>query len=102
MSDSTIENQKAVQKPATLKLGTIASASRINSAFITSENMPSVSIVRGNAMILTTGLMNTFITPSTIASTTALVSVIVVPGIRYVAISIATVETNRCMNIFIL
>ncbi|MDQ5954074.1 MAG: hypothetical protein QG583_1, partial [Patescibacteria group bacterium] len=53
MSDSTIENQKAGKKPATLKLGTIAAASRINRAFITSENMPSVSMVSGNAMILT-------------------------------------------------
>jgi len=101
MSDSAIENQKAIQKPATLKPGTMAAASSINSAFITSENNPSVSTVSGKATSLTTGLINTFITPSTIESITALMSVIVVPGIRYVATMIAAVETNRCMSIFI-
>lgn len=90
-----MENQKAVQKPAILKPGTIAAASNMNSAFMTSEKIPSVTIVRGNVMSLTTGLINTFIIPSTIANTTAPVIVITVPGMRYVAIRIATVETNR-------
>ena len=81
MSDKTIENHRAVQKPATLNPGTILAAKIINNAFITSENSPRVSIVKGSAIIFTTGLIKTFITPRTTARTIEPSKVTVTPGI---------------------
>jgi hypothetical protein len=100
MRDNTIENQKAVQKPATLKPGTIFEARMMNRAFITSEKIPRVRMVTGRAISLTTGLIKIFIIPKTTARTTAPKSVTVAPGTRYVAIIMANVETNKCINIF--
>ncbi len=82
IKDKTIENQKAVQKPATLNPGTIFEARMINRAFITSEKRPRVIMVKGSAITFTTGLMKTFIIPKTTAKTIALKSVTVVPGTR--------------------
>lgn len=101
ISDKTIENQNAVQNPATSNPATIFDAKIINRAFITSEKRPRVSIVIGKAMSLTTGLIKIFIIPKTTAKTTALKSVTVAPGTRYVAIIMANVETIKCINIFI-
>ena len=94
-SERTMENQNAVQKPAMWKLGTIAAASMINSAFMTSEKIPSVKMVIGSAMSFTTGLMSKLITPSTIAKMTAPSTVTVAPGTRYTVTRIAIMETMR-------
>jgi len=101
IKDKTMANQKAVQKPATEKPGTMWAARRINSAFMTSEKIPSVKMVSGNVMSLTTGLIKIFMMPSTTAKMTALKSVTVAPGTKNVAIKMASVETKRCIMIFI-
>lgn len=100
IKDRTIENQKAVQKPAMLKPGTIFDASIINKAFITNEKNPKVKNVIGKVINFTTGLIKMFITPRTTARIIALTNVIVAPGIIYVAISMVNVEINKCVNIF--
>jgi hypothetical protein len=101
ISERIIENQSAVQNPATLKFGTILSASSINKALITSENRPRVTIVSGSVIIFTTGFINIFIIPRTTAKTNELVNVTSAPGRRYAVIIIAIAETNKCVNIFI-
>ncbi len=78
--DKTIENQKAVQKPETLKFGTIFDAKIINNAFIIKEKRPRVIIVSGRATNLTRGFIKIFITPKTTAKTTDPKSVTVTPG----------------------
>lgn len=75
-----IENQNAVQKPETVKPGTIFEAKIINKALITKEKIPSVSIVSGNVITLTNGFIKIFITPKTTANTTAPVKVTDAPG----------------------
>ena len=102
IKDKTIENNNAVQNPATSNPGTIFEAKIINRAFMTSEKRPRVSMVIGRVINLTTGLIKIFIIPKTTAKTTALGSVTVAPGTRYVAMIIANVETTKCINIFIL
>lgn len=100
MSESAIENQRAVQKPATLNPGTIFAASKINKALITSENNPRVRSVKGKAINFTTGFIKTFMMPSTTAKITALHRVTVAPGTMYVAMIMAKAPTTKCMNIF--
>lgn len=78
--DNTIENQKAVQKPETVNPGTIFEAKIINKAFIISEKIPKVNIVRGKVIIFINGLMNIFITPKTTERTIAPVRVTDAPG----------------------
>lgn len=80
MSDNTIENQNADQKPLTLKPGTILAASKISRALITRENSPRVTIVTGKETIFITGLIKIFIIPNTIESTTAPTRLTLVPG----------------------
>jgi len=77
-----IENQKAVQNPATLKPGTIFDARIINSALITKEKSPKVMTVSGNVIIFTRGLINMLIIPKTTARTRAPTIVTDAPGKR--------------------
>lgn len=99
--DRIIENQKAVQKPETLKPGTILEAKITNKAFINKENNPKERIVIGKVIILTKGLINIFITPKTTAKTKAPVNVTVAPGNKYAEIIIAMADTSKCDNSFI-
>ena len=92
IKETTIENNNAVQKPETLKSGTIFAVSIIRPAFITRENNPRVRIFNGRVNRKIIGLINIFIIPSTTARTRAARRVTVTPGIRYAAKSMASVE----------
>lgn len=88
-------NQKADQNPPVSNPGTILSARRTNSAFITRENRPNVTIVIGRAIILTIGFIEMFINPRTMAKMIAPVKVTVTLGKRYAETIIANAETIR-------
>ena len=100
-SDKTIENQNAVQKPATENPGTTFAASIINPAFITRENNPRVRSVIGKVINFTIGLINMFIIPRTTATMIEATRVTVAPGSKYDVIIIAIADTNKCVNDFI-
>lgn len=95
-----IANQNAGQNPETEKPGTIYDANTTNNALINSENIPKVSMFKGSVNIKTIGFINTFIKPSTTASTSAPMGVTTTPGIRYAVIKIAIAEIIQC-NSFI-
>jgi hypothetical protein len=79
ISDNTIENQNAAQKPDTVNPGTIFAESIIKNAFITKENKPNVITVIGKAIIFTIGFIKMLIIPNTIANTIELTIVTLTP-----------------------